>query len=197
MSTELDVLNEAERLRGTLTPLRRRLLEELREPASATVLATRLGETRQRVNYHLRELEKGGLVELVETRQRRGRVERLVRATARAVIVAPEVVGELGPAGQDAFAVDALLAASARTFGELVELRDLAAEAGKRLLTFTVETEVGFETPADVQRFATRLAELTAELVAEFDSPQATRRYRVVTGGHPRRRQTPKETTHE
>ncbi|MFD7232661.1 helix-turn-helix domain-containing protein [Streptomyces sp. NPDC059881] len=37
-------------------------LEELREPASVTVLAARLGESRQRLNYHLREMEKSGLV---------------------------------------------------------------------------------------------------------------------------------------
>ena len=56
-----------------------------REPASATEVAARLGESRQRVNYHVRALERGGLVELVEERARRGCTERVVRATADAV----------------------------------------------------------------------------------------------------------------
>jgi hypothetical protein len=34
-------------------------------------------------NYHLRELEHDGLVELVEERRKRGFVERRVRSTAR------------------------------------------------------------------------------------------------------------------
>jgi len=182
-------MRDGERLRGTLSPLRRRLLAELREPASATGLAARLGESRQRINYHLRELEKSGLVELVELRPRRGSVERLVRATARTVVVAPTVVGEFDPtAAQDRYAVDTLLAASARTFAEVADARERAEEAGKRLVTFTIETDVGFDRPADLEQFATRLAAQVADLAAEYDSPTAPRRYRVVIGAHPARR---------
>src|SRR5688572_27261803 len=117
-ATALDVLRGDERLRGTLSPLRRQLLEALREPASATGLATRLGASRQRINYHLREMEKSGLVELVEERQRRGRTERVMRATATAVIVAPVIVGPSADrderaAEQDRYAADTLLAATA------------------------------------------------------------------------------------
>jgi DNA-binding transcriptional ArsR family regulator len=190
----LDVFRESERLRGTLTPLRRRLLVELREPASATVLATRLGETRQRVNYHLRELEKGGLVELVEARQRRGATERVLRASARAVVLAPEVIGDLGPAGQDRFAADTLITSAARTLGDVAWMREQADATGKRLVTFAIEAEVGFAHPADIERFATRLAEQVAELAAEFDGPHTQRRYRVVVGGHPARLADPPAT---
>jgi DNA-binding transcriptional ArsR family regulator len=187
MRDELDVLREGDRLRGTLSPLRRRLLAELREPASATVLAARLGETRQRVNYHLREMEKGGLVELVAERQRRGRIERLVRATSRTVVVAPTVIGESATGDQDRFAVDTLLAVTARTFGDVAEMRERAQAAGKRLVTFTIDAEIGFAQPADIQRFADRLAERLADLAAEFDTPGSGRRYRVIIGGHPAR----------
>jgi DNA-binding transcriptional ArsR family regulator len=76
-----------------LSPLRGAVLAELREPASASEVAGRLGETRQRVNYHVRALERGGLVELVEERARRGCTERVVRATADAVVVEPTVIG--------------------------------------------------------------------------------------------------------
>ncbi|MET9251352.1 helix-turn-helix domain-containing protein [Nonomuraea sp. NPDC003709] len=179
MAAELDVV------RGSLSPLRKRVLEELREPASATTVAARLGETRQRVNYHLRELEKAGLVEVVELRQRRGRQERIVRATARTVVVAPEVVGAPSPGEQDRFAADTLLAVTARTFGDVAEMREQAAQEGKRLVTFTIETDVGFAEPADISRFATDLAARVADLVASYDSPESTRRYRLIIGGHP------------
>jgi DNA-binding transcriptional ArsR family regulator len=184
---DVDVVREAERLRGTLSPLRRRLLEELREPGSATGLATRLGESRQRLNYHLRELEQAGLVELVEERQRRGRVERVVRATARSVVLAPQVLGEL-PAGndpQDRFAVGVLLAAAARTLDDVSRMRESAARTGKRLITFAIEADVAFARPKDIERFAGRLADAVADLAAEFGSPTASNRYRIVVGGHP------------
>ena len=54
----------------SLDPVRSRLLAELAEPASATMLAGKLGLPRQNVNYHLRALEEHGLVELVEERGR-------------------------------------------------------------------------------------------------------------------------------
>lgn len=193
MTTGVDVLRDGDRLRGTLTPLRQRLLEELHEPASAAGLAARLGESRQRVNYHLRELEKGGLVELVELRQRRGRTERVMRTVAHAVIVAPALVGELDAADQDRFAADTLLTATARTFDDVARMREGAAQAGKRLVTFTIEAEIGFDQPADITRFAEQLATRVAELAAEFDSPSASRRYHLLVGGHPVRPSSGKE----
>src|SRR3712207_7665169 len=128
----LDVLQDPDRLRGTLSPLRRRLLEELREPDSATGLAARLGESRQRLNYHLRELERGGLVELVEQRQRRGRTERILRATGHAGIVAPAGAGGRGPPGRGRVRGDAALAAPAPTFNERARGRRGAERGGQR-----------------------------------------------------------------
>src|SRR3954452_16307819 len=150
-----------------LSPLRASVLEALREPASATELADRLGMSRQRVNYHVRELERAGFVELVEERARRGCTERVVRATAHAVVVSPSLVGSL-PEEQDRFAADTLLAGGARLVRDVAAAREAAAERGRRLLTFAIEAEVGLERPSDVERFADALAERIAELAAEF-----------------------------
>src|SRR6185503_4224995 len=87
------LLDRPDRLRVALSPIRRQLLERLREPASATALAVEMSVGRQRLNYHLRELEKAGLVHLVEERQRRGCVERILAARADAFVVDPAVVG--------------------------------------------------------------------------------------------------------
>ena len=58
---------------------------------------------------------------------------------------------------------------------ELVEERPRRT----RLLTFTLETEVGFATPQDFERFTDELA----TTAASYHAPG--RRYRVVAGGHP------------
>jgi DNA-binding transcriptional ArsR family regulator len=156
--------------RARLSPLRRRVLAELREPASATALAARLGESRQSVNYHVRELERAGLVELVEERRRRGFTERVVQVAER----------------QDRFAADALLALSARALGDVAEMRERASDQGRRLVTFAIEADVGFERPADIERFADALADRIAELAAEFDSGRSRRRFRLIVGGYPK-----------
>src|SRR3954453_3482465 len=81
----------------SLDPVRVRLLAELTEPASATMLAARIGLARQKVNYHLRTLEQVGLVELVEERRKGNVTERVVRASAGSCVISPGALGAVAP----------------------------------------------------------------------------------------------------
>src|SRR5579862_8354674 len=78
----IEVVQGPERAAALLDPVRLRILEGLAEPDSAAGVARRLGLPRQRVNYHLHELEKHELVRFVEERRKGNCVERIVRATA-------------------------------------------------------------------------------------------------------------------
>jgi DNA-binding transcriptional ArsR family regulator len=178
----IELLNDPDRLRMALSPIRRALLERLRQPSSATRLAAALGLPRQRVNYHLRELERAGLVELVEEIPRRGCVERIMVAGADAFIVDPAVIGEAA-AAQDRYAAAHLVHTAAGVVRDVARMQAGAERRGTRLLTFTIETEVGFAEPEDLERFTEALAESVARTAAQFDAPD--RRYRVVVGGHP------------
>ena len=82
---DLLTVRDAAQAAALLQPQRLRLLEGLSEPDSAAGLARRFGLPRQQVNYHLRELERVGLVELVEERRRGNCVERVVVATGEAL----------------------------------------------------------------------------------------------------------------
>jgi biotin operon repressor len=55
--------------------LRMRVLDEAREPTSATAIAERLGLPRQRVNYHVQALAKAGFLQRAGTRRKRNLVE--------------------------------------------------------------------------------------------------------------------------
>ena len=77
---------------ASLDPVRSRLLAELAEPGSATTLAARVHLPRQKVNYHLRTLERHGLVELVEERRKGNVTERVMRATAAAYVISPSAL---------------------------------------------------------------------------------------------------------
>ena len=92
----LDVVTSPGRAAMLLDPLRLRLLEGLREPDSAAGLARRLRLPRQRVNYHLRELEKHKLVELVGRKRRGNCTARILRATARSYVISPAALGGVG-----------------------------------------------------------------------------------------------------
>jgi DNA-binding transcriptional ArsR family regulator len=193
------LLEQPDDVRLALSPMRRTLLERLRTPSSATQLAAELALARQRVNYHLRALEDAGLIELVETRQRRGCVERILAARARAFVVDPAVMAGPSPAGasraansaaQDRFAAEHLIALAGGVVRDVGRMQARAHQHGTRLLTFTIDTEISFATPNDLERFATELAAFVARQASRLDSPTG-RRYRLVIGGHPAPRQRP------
>jgi len=185
----LGYVEEPEKLRVALSPIRRRLLELLREPSSATQLATVLELPRQRVNYHLRELEKAGLIELVEERQRRGFTERILRAKAATLVVDPAVMGHAFTEIQDQYAAEHLVDVAAGTVRDVARMQSAADADGKRLLTFTLEAEVRFAEPGDVHRFTDALTEAVRRTIEQFDT-ESGRPYRLIAGGHPASRRT-------
>jgi DNA-binding transcriptional ArsR family regulator len=184
----IGLMEEGQQVRSALSPIRAHLLELLRDPASATELGQSLGLPRQRINYHLRVLEAAGLVRLVETRARRGFTERVLQAVADEFVVDPQLMGSGSKVrSQDRFAAEHLMDVAAEAVRDVSRLRSGAEQAGKRLLTFTIEADVSFADPADVHAFTNELAEAVATASARHSSPTG-RRYRVVVGGYPRRK---------
>ena len=181
----MELVQEPERVRLALSPIRRRLLEHLGRPMSATQLADLLGLARQKVNYHLRLLEGAGMVELVEERRRRGCVERVLRATSQAFVVDPGMLGIDGPVPtQDRFAAEHLVSVASGVVRDVARMQAGAERTGRRLLTFTIETEIRFGEPADVERFTTVVADAVAHAAHRFNR-QDGKPYRIVVGGHP------------
>jgi DNA-binding transcriptional ArsR family regulator len=180
-------------LRAALPPLRRRLLDRLREPASAVVVAGEFGLPRQRVNYHLRVLEAAGFLELVEERPRRGCVERVLRTSARAFIVDPQVIAPPPPpdrarraaARQDRFAAGTLVQAASEVVRDVSRMHARASAQGKRLLTCAIDANVRLASPADFTRLSATLAALVARAVADIGVAEGGRSYRVIVGAHP------------
>jgi len=186
----IEVVQGPERAAALLDPIRLRILEGLAEPDSAAGVARRLGLPRQRVNYHLHELEKHELVRFVEERRKGNCVERIVRATARSYVVSPEALGTLGadPARvQDRFSLAYLVAVSARAINELAVLRERSERAGKKVATLTVDTEVRFANAAARQSFAEELTAAVTRLVAKYHDDKTTdgRAFRLVAGAYP------------
>ena len=77
---------ENDDLNAMATPFRQQLLEQLKEPASASGLARRFDMSRQRIGYHMRALEDAGCIEAAGERQARGLTEKLFRARPLAFV---------------------------------------------------------------------------------------------------------------
>ncbi len=191
MGPALSILSHDDGAMAVLEPTRLRLLGELREPGSAAGLARRLDLPRQKVNYHLRELEKAGLVRLVEERRKGNCVERVVQATASSYLIDPGILGPLAAEPErisDRLSSAYLVAVAAKAIRELAELRTRADRAKKPLATLAIQADVRFASKEDRNAFAEDLANAVAQLVREYHTPggdESGRLHRFFVGGYP------------
>ena len=147
MTHEVEVIEEPKRAQVLLQQGRIDLLEQLTEPASAAVLARKLGLPRQRLNYHLRELEAQRLIELVEEKQKGNVKERIYRRTGHSYAISPAALGPLGSGAddvQDRFSSAYQIARASQVIREVSAMRAGASAAKKSLATFAVDVDVRF-----------------------------------------------------
>ncbi|WP_181772809.1 winged helix-turn-helix domain-containing protein [Amycolatopsis pittospori] len=184
------VIEDAEAAEVSLDPVRARLLAELAEPASATMLAGRVDLPRQKVNYHLRALEKHGLVELVEERRKGNVTERMMRATASSYVISPTALSAVQPdpaESPDRLSARWLLAVAGRLVRDVGLLITGSTKARKRVATFAIDGEVRFSSAADRAAFAEELTVAITNLVSKYhdEGAEQGRDHRIVVAVHP------------
>lgn len=187
---ELAVIEDPSAAEVSLDPIRNRLLAELVEPASATVVAAKVGLPRQQVNYHLKTLERHGLVELVEERRKGNVTERVLQATALSYVISPAALNGVQPdpsRSPDRLSARWLIALAARLVREVGQLLAGATRARKRLATFGMDGAVRFANAADRAAFAEELAAAVTGLIGKYHDEQAPdgRDHRVIVAVHP------------
>jgi DNA-binding transcriptional ArsR family regulator len=146
MSTSRVVtIEEPEQIQALVHPLRLRILEALREPNSAAAVARSVGASRQNVNYHLKELERVGLVRRVGERRAGNFVETLYRSSANAYLVSPRAAwgGERRlRALRDQVSLERLVELGERLGRDAAALLDRAAFDAAEIASASVEAEV-------------------------------------------------------
>ena len=196
---DVAVIDDRSAAEVSLDPVRARLLAELAEPGSATTLARVAGVSRQKVNYHLRALERHGLVELVEERRKGNCTERLLRATATSYVISPAALAPVQPdpdRAPDRVSAAWLLAVASRLLRDVGDLIAGATRAGKPVATFAIDSEIRFASAADRAAFAKELGDAVAELAGRYHDPDAEggREHRLVIALHPSITRTPTDT---
>jgi DNA-binding transcriptional ArsR family regulator len=187
---DVEVIAEPAAAVAALGPMRARLLAELREPASAATLAARVGMSRQKVNYHLRQLETHGLVEPAGTRTWGGLTERLLVATAAGYVVSPEALGVAGSdprrAG-DRLSATFVIALAARVVREVGGMARNAARKRTPLPVLGLDTAIRFRSPDDRAACADELTATVTRLVSKYHDERAPngRWQRLMVAIHP------------
>ena len=188
---DLRVIDDPASASVALDPIRSRLLSELRRPASAATLASRMGLARQKVNYHLRTLESHGLIRVESEKKWGGLTERRLVATASSYVVSPDALGPVAadPArDMDRLSASYLIALAARVVREVGQWLRRSEELDKRLATLSIDTEVRFRSPQDRAAFSHELTAAVTELVSRYhdDSAPGGRRHRLMIGAYPK-----------
>jgi DNA-binding transcriptional ArsR family regulator len=183
-------LNSADAAAAVLDETRVAILATLREPGSAASVAAKLGAPRQRIGYHVRALERAGLVVPVMERAHGGLVERLVQASAAGYVVAPQALGPLAPDATtifDRFSTGYQLAVASRIIHDLTDLRARAERARKTVPTLTLDTRVRVASAEAQQAFATDLANAVARVIEKHhdDRTPGGRTFACAVTVHP------------
>jgi DNA-binding transcriptional ArsR family regulator len=183
------LIHQAQDVAVVTDDVRRRILHELATPQSASAVARTLGLPRQRIGYHMRELEKHGFVRSVREERRRGCIERVMERTADQVLLAPDAFAEtLDPAAvRSELASNYLIALAAQLIREVSEAQNVSARAGKRLATLSAHVDVRFASQEDKHAFAEEATAALAKLAQKYHQPSARggRTFRVMIGSYP------------
>jgi DNA-binding transcriptional ArsR family regulator len=94
-------LEQVEQADALFKPRRLEVLRRLVEPNTCTQIGKDLGDSPQKVYYHVKRLQSAGLVALVDERRIRGIIEGIYQAVAHSYWVSPDLVGRIGPPRSD------------------------------------------------------------------------------------------------
>jgi DNA-binding transcriptional ArsR family regulator len=181
-------IGDPEALQALSHPLRVRILDALRQPDSAAAVARRLGEPRQKVNYHLKELERAGLV-VAEGERRNGNfVENLYRSAARTLVVLPRAAwGDPRrlAALADQVSLENLVGLGERLARDAAVLLDRAAFEAEEIASAAVEAEVRFGSEADRAAFLDEYLAAVGPLLRRYGTAAAGTPYRVALAAYP------------
>lgn len=193
---DVECISEVQRAGVLLQPLRLEILCRARTPQSAAAIAEQMGLPRQKVNYHVRQLEEARFLRRAGRRLKRNLVEQRYQATARAYVLAPQVLGPLKALPQeeqDRFSAGYLLALTSQSQQDLSVLMEAAEKEGKRLPTLSLSASIRFRDPRQRQQFTEALQDAVTEVIGRFTAPDRApdggpgqgRPYRLFLGCHP------------
>lgn len=156
---DMEVLTELEQVKAMAVPLRVEIVKILgREPMTTTQVAKVLDEKPNRLYYHVTELEKVGILEVVETRQRGNLVEKYYQPVARLFRIDPGIFGQ-GAAGQQAFLETAIsnFDATILDIRNAIDHKLLSSEEMKK--AFSVHLDYTLS-PAEAEQLSDELKDL-------------------------------------
>jgi len=185
---EVLTLDDPAAIAAATHPIRAAILEAMREPSTAAAAARVVGQSRQNVAYHVRELEKVGLLRHVGQRQNGNFIEQTYVAAARTLVISPTCTwGDPGRRAQalvDQLSLGQLFAAGERLQRDSALLLDRAAFLGEEVPSASVSTEIRFDSEQTRGEFLRDYVAALTALARKYGSSHGTP-YRLLLAAYP------------
>ena len=179
------VVSDARTMALLADPLKLKILREMDQPRTTAALALVLGMPRQKLGYHVRQLEDAGLLASAGESRRGNCIARKLQAAARQFIVIRTDPQGLIP--EDRHAGSWLIERCASAIREVGFLLSAAGENGEKLPVLTLESEIAFDNPQERQAFAQELNELIAALIDRYGSTSSSATpFRFLAASYPK-----------
>lgn len=182
------IVDDPDQVAALAHPVRVAVLDALRDPGSAAGVARQLGETRQKVNYHVRALVDAGLIRSVGERRTGNFFEQLYQSVAGTFVVSPRLawsddrrVGALA----SQLPLEHLVALGERLQQDAIGLLDRAAFDGEEVPAAAVEAEVGFPDAEARAAFLDEYLAAVKPLLARHGARRGGERFRVALAVYP------------
>lgn len=166
-------IDELEQATALLKPARMELLKRMDEPRTCPELAEFFGETAQKIYYHVKALEKAGLVEKVDEKRVRGVVEGYYQARAHSYWLAPALVGKIGGQRmtQNQVSLRVLLDLAEEIHDDIGRLGH-QAEAGKDVPSLSLSAHIYLPNGSRRAEFLREVQTVFEDLARKYGTPQ-------------------------
>jgi len=177
MTARVEVLDDPVQVAALAHPLRVAILDALRTPDSAAGVARTIGESRQKVNHHVKALVEVGLVRLVGERRTGNFLEPLYESVAGTFMVSPRLAwgaGDRAGALRAQLPLEHLVVLGERVQRDATVLLDRAAFDGEEIPSLCVEASVRFKDEAARSAFMQEYLELLQPLLRKHGAKRGS-----------------------
>lgn len=175
----LYTIEDLSQVRALSHPLRIEVIKRLcEEPLSVGDVARRLSLPANKLHYHVGELERAGLVVVVEKRRKGHLVEKVYRAVGRSITVDRSIFAEEeGGIGAWYDVIASVLDSAAIDLRRAIEDREIEPESAERTISLQEEISVS---PERYEAFRERLSALISEF-KDLDEGDGSRHRAALT----------------
>jgi DNA-binding transcriptional ArsR family regulator len=183
-------INHVGQATALFKPIRLEIMKQLVEPKTCSQLAEVFHSSPQKIYYHVKILEKAGLVKKTSERQVRGIMEGYYQAAARSYWLSSEVVGDLGGQhrAKSNISLSNLIGLAEEIYSDVGKLIPEHEEAATLGLSLNIELRSSLERNTfinELQHAVQTLAEKYGIRDTGKKTEEASESYRLIITAYP------------